>query len=73
MPPALFFEEQEVIDLMDALWRAGIRPTRRAQEEKAELEAVRDHLRDMRQIAFSATKVVPPEYSGPFIDKESGA
>lgn len=64
VPTALGLEASDCEALMDALWRAGIRPTRHSQEEKAELEAVRDHLKDMRQIAFSATKIVPPEHAG---------
>lgn len=64
VPAAIGLEVKEAEALMDALWRAGIRPTRRSQEEKAELEAVRDHLKDMRQIAFTAAKITPPEYAG---------
>lgn len=67
VPAAIGLELNEAEALMDALWLAGIRPTRRSHEEKAELAAVRDHLKDMRQIAFSAAKIVPPEYAGPMI------
>ena len=67
IPKALPLDQKEAESLMDALWRAGIRPTRCADSEKGQLEAVRDHLKDMRQIAFSAAKIVPPEYAGPMI------
>jgi hypothetical protein len=51
-PPAPFWLTRDnAKKLMDDLWNAGIRPTERDETEGA-LSATKEHLKDMRDIAF---------------------
>ena len=53
--PFAYLFKEDAVRLMDALWDAGVRPTEAKvlDAPKGELAAVRDHLDDMRKIAFS--------------------
>ncbi len=42
----------ELQELMDDLWSSGLRPSARANEYKAQLGSMRDHLNDMRTLVF---------------------
>jgi hypothetical protein len=49
--------------LMDSLWQAGIRPSFRSEINNAgEIAALKEHLTDMRRIAFSQLAIIetPP-------------
>ncbi len=51
--PCVVFEDKcELQSLMDDLWSMGLRPSARADEYKAQLGSMRDHLNDMRTIVF---------------------
>ena len=53
MKPALAIDSKtELQELMDDLWRIGLRPSERADEYKAQLGSMRDHLNDMRTLVF---------------------
>lgn len=45
--------------LFDELWRQGLRPSHKI-DEASQLEAVKRHLEDMRQITFSTLTVDKP-------------
>lgn len=55
IPPMLRLSHSEAKKLMDELWDCGVRPSAGFDSPgvKAELVAVKQHLEDMRQIAFS--------------------
>ena len=58
-PPILKIDRKEGFqDLMDDLWNIGLRPTQKADSYKAEVEAIKFHLEDMRTLVFHATKGV---------------
>lgn len=50
--PTWTLSHQAAQDLMDELWRAGLRPTE-GRGSAGSLKATQDHLQDMREIAFS--------------------
>ena len=50
-PPVLTIQSGEAQNLMDELWRAGIRPTEGAGSV-GQLSAVQAHLEDMRTLVF---------------------
>ena len=43
-------------DLLDDLWGMGLRPSARADEYKAQLDSVKDHLNDMRALVFKGKR-----------------
>lgn len=53
--PALMIDQDGAQQLMDELWRAGIRPTE-GSGSAGSLAATERHLADMKVIAFSALK-----------------
>jgi hypothetical protein len=56
VPPFMSLHTEEAQTLMDELWRAGIRPSKKAGPE-TEAAALERHLADMRKLAFHALKV----------------
>ena len=54
--PALRFQPEEVQQLMDELWRVGLRPTE-GTGSAGSLAATEKHLNDMRKIAFNRFKI----------------
>jgi hypothetical protein len=52
MPPALTLRLDEAKQLMDQLWRVGIRPSN-GNGNVGQLEATVRHLEDMRRLVFS--------------------
>lgn len=50
-PPAFWLTEHNAQKLMDDLWNAGIKPSDYGDAEGA-LKSTKDHLQDMRRIAF---------------------
>lgn len=56
--PTLKLDPEEAQNLMDELWRVGLRPTdaggdaKKQAEGDATLQAIQAHLEDMRKIAF---------------------
>ncbi len=55
--PCITFDRQDDMqDLMDDLWRMGLRPSARSDEYKAQLESVTGHLNDMRALVFKDKK-----------------
>jgi hypothetical protein len=51
--PVLTFQHGEMQELMDSLWRAGLRPTD-ARAGDAQVAAMKAHLDDMRRLVFEA-------------------
>ena len=51
-PVASIKDKTELQELMDSMWSAGLRPSIRADEYRAQLGSMRDHLNDMRAIVF---------------------
>ena len=54
--PTFSFSDDEAQQIMDELWRAGIRPNN-GSGGIAHAEAMQSHLDDMRRLAFHALKV----------------
>jgi hypothetical protein len=54
--PSLFLDRGGAQQLMDDLWRAGIRPSDR-KELPGETQALREHVSDLRKITFKLLKV----------------
>lgn len=54
--PTLQLEQQELQQLMDQLWHAGIRPSN-GEGAAGQIGALREHLADMRKIAFGMLNV----------------
>lgn len=54
--PAASLSQAEAQELMDELWRAGIRPAQGAGSA-GQQAATENHLQDMRKLAFHALKV----------------
>lgn len=54
--PSIELSDDAAIELMDSLWRQGIRPT---DKSYGSLQSVKDHLSDMRQIAFHKLGIKP--------------
>ena len=52
--PSMRLTPEEAQMLMDALWRAGVKPT--SEGSPGQLDALRKHLEDMRSIAFGYVK-----------------
>lgn len=53
LEPAVSVDDKlELQDLIDDLWSMGLRPSARADEYKAQLSTMRDHLNDMRTLVF---------------------
>lgn len=52
-PPLLTLEEDQAQELMDALWKGGLRPTK-GRGSVGQLDAVKEHLDDMRKIVFGS-------------------
>lgn len=48
--PLFVFNEDQAQELIDALWEAGLRPTK----ESDTIDAVKSHLEDMRTIVFQS-------------------
>lgn len=57
--PAFDLLRDSAQDLMDDLWAAGIRPSGTLQGD-GEPSAQRQHLADMRAIAFAKLNIAPP-------------
>lgn len=57
---ALECSNDDLQRLVDQLWEAGIRP-RAAKGSAGQLDAVQDHLNDMRVMAFSALDINKPD------------
>ena len=55
--PMLDLSIEQAVQLMDELWRCGVRPTRSADSQAGQLAATKDHLADMRTIAFNQLKI----------------
>ena len=55
-PTISFDRKEELQDLLDDLWLLGLRPSARSDEYKAQLESVKDHLNDMRQLVFKGKR-----------------
>lgn len=49
LPPTLTLRDDEAQQLLDALWRAGVRPSDDVGST-GHLSALQDHLKDMRQL-----------------------
>ena len=45
-------DKSELQDLIDDLWSMGLRPSARADEYKAQLHTMNNHLNDMRTLVF---------------------
>lgn len=58
-PPALEISPESAQDLMDELWRVGLRPTQGKQSE-GQVDAILAHLQDMRAIVFSELEMPKP-------------
>ena len=58
MPIAFTLTREEAQVLMDQLWRYGCRPS--DEGSPGQLAALRDHLQDMRAIAFAKSRVTKP-------------
>lgn len=52
-------DKKSAVNLLDALWNCGIRPSQDAQTV-GQLAAVQKHLEDMRQLAFKTLSVEKP-------------
>lgn len=50
-PPVVTLKNSEAQDLMDELWRAGVRPSE-GSGSAGSLKATENHLEDMRRIVF---------------------
>jgi len=50
--PLLFLSDEDAQSLLDALWKAGIRPSRIVNAE-VEASAMQSHIADLRKITFS--------------------
>lgn len=48
-PATLDFSHEEMQQLMDAMWKAGVRPTNQTQQDT---EHMKLHLEDMRRLVF---------------------
>lgn len=51
--PTMLLTARQAVEMMDAMWRAGVRPTARALQLDGD-DAAKRHLEDMRAIAFAA-------------------
>jgi hypothetical protein len=49
--PMAIFKPAELVELMDVLWKTGIRPSC-GEGHIGELNATKEHLKDMKEIAF---------------------
>ncbi len=49
-------EKGEFQDLLDDLWSMGLRPSAKADEYKAQLETMKNHLNDMRALVFKSNR-----------------
>lgn len=60
--PTLQLTKKQLVDLMDELWRAGIRPSN-GEGNIGQIGALKDHLDDLRRIIHELTpfRVVPEE------------
>jgi hypothetical protein len=56
MPPIASIQPQEVQQLMDELWVAGLRPSE-GVASTGQLEAMNAHVNDMRTIAFKLLNI----------------
>lgn len=56
MQPAFYLRMQEAQELMDELWRCGVRPTE-AAGSAGQAAAMQKHLDDMRTVAWHALKL----------------
>lgn len=56
VPPTCALEETAAQSLMDDLWACGLRPTE-GRGSAGAMEATREHLQDMRKIAFNRLKI----------------
>ena len=52
--PCVFLKKEVAHQLMDELWRAGVRPTEVGSP--GQLKAVENHLQDMRKLTFELLK-----------------
>jgi hypothetical protein len=59
IPPALSLQNSTAQQLMDELWRCGLRPSE-GSGSAGSLAATECHLTDMRALAFAALKVPKP-------------
>lgn len=55
VPESAFLTERDCQDLMNELWRLGIRPAN-GQGAGAHVEAINAHLQDMRRLVFEPNK-----------------
>ena len=55
--PMLRVDPQAAADLLDALWKAGFRPSKNVRDDQGAMEAKNEHLRDLQAIAFHALKM----------------
>ena len=53
-PPLVTLQDDEAQELMDELWRAGIRPSE-GSGSAGQMAAVQAHLQDMRSLVFKPT------------------
>jgi len=51
--PTIRLTEAEAQDLINELWRTGLRPTHGISDEKGALSATERHLEDMRRLVFA--------------------
>lgn len=58
--PAMALEQEEAQELMDELWRCGLRPTE-GSGSAGSLAATEKHLADMRKIAFHFIDTTTPD------------
>lgn len=60
--PSFSISDQAAQNLFDDLWRGGFRPSREADNRRAEgaLEATKHHLEDVRAIAFDKLRIEKP-------------
>ena len=58
IPATLGLSPDEAVALIDVLWRAGIRPSC-GENHIGELNATKEHLKDMKAIAFNKLKITP--------------
>lgn len=61
--PTISFSQEEVQAMFDELCRAGFKPSRQ-ENAVAALDATKEHLSDMREIAFSALRNLGVESKG---------
>ena len=54
--PPMILSEDEVQQIMDQLWQCGVRP-RNGEGSNAQINAMKNHLDDMRKIAFNGLKI----------------